>query len=367
MTEELKTSEAAASMAPATNKRWYVVHAYSGMEKAVERNLRERIDRSELQSKFGRILVPMEEVGRAEERQEVGQRAALLPGLRARRDGDGRPDLAPGEAHQQGHGFVGGAKNRPSPISEAEVMKIVTQMQEGVEKPRPKVQWEVGETVRIKEGPFTDFNGAVEDVNYDKSKVRVSVTIFGRATPVELDFAQVERSDSFRCGPGFGPLLTRSQLRLALELGRSAIHGQENCRLYQAASPAGKANPSPPIGPALGQRGLNIMEFCKAFNAQTSSMEPGLVLPVVITAFRGQVVHVHPEDPAGHRADQKALKLDKGSAKPHLDKVGKLTRAQVEEIAKTKQKDLTGADLNAAVRTIAGTARSMGITVEGVV
>ena len=90
-------------------------------------------------------------------------------------------------------GFVGGAKNRPSPISEAEVLKIVHQMQEGVEKPRPKVQWEVGETVRIKEGPFTDFNGAVEDVNYDKSKVRVSVTIFGRATPVELDFAQVEK------------------------------------------------------------------------------------------------------------------------------------------------------------------------------
>jgi transcription termination/antitermination protein NusG len=90
-------------------------------------------------------------------------------------------------------GFVGGAKTRPSPISEAEVTKIVSQMQEGVEKPRPKVQWEVGETVRIKEGPFTDFNGAVEDVNYDKSKVRVAVTIFGRATPVELDFAQVEK------------------------------------------------------------------------------------------------------------------------------------------------------------------------------
>jgi len=90
-------------------------------------------------------------------------------------------------------GFVGGAKNRPSPISAAEVLKIVHQMQEGVEKPRPKVQWEVGELVRIKEGPFTDFNGAVEDVNYDKSKVRVAVTIFGRSTPVELDFAQVEK------------------------------------------------------------------------------------------------------------------------------------------------------------------------------
>jgi transcriptional antiterminator NusG len=90
-------------------------------------------------------------------------------------------------------GFVGGAKNRPSPISEAEVAKIVNQMQEGIEKPRPKVEWMVGEVVRVKEGPFTDFNGAVEDVNYDKSKVRVSVTIFGRATPVELDFSQVEK------------------------------------------------------------------------------------------------------------------------------------------------------------------------------
>ena len=88
---------------------------------------------------------------------------------------------------------MGGAKNRPAPISEAEVMKIVNQMQEGIEKPRPKVEWEVGELVRVKEGPFTDFNGAIEDVNYDKSKVRVSVTIFGRATPVELDFAQVEK------------------------------------------------------------------------------------------------------------------------------------------------------------------------------
>jgi transcriptional antiterminator NusG len=90
-------------------------------------------------------------------------------------------------------GFVGGAKNRPAPISEAEVMKIVNQMQEGVEKPRPKVEWVVGELVRVKEGPFTDFNGAIEEVNYDKSKVRVSVTIFGRATPVELDFSQVEK------------------------------------------------------------------------------------------------------------------------------------------------------------------------------
>ncbi len=130
--------------------------------------------------------------------------------------------------------------------------------------------------------------------------------------------------------------------------------------------PAGKANPSPPIGPALGQRGLNIMEFCKAFNAQTQGMEPGLVLPVVITAFADKSFSFVLKSPPAAVLIKKALKLDKGSAKPHVDKVGKLTRAQIEEIAKTKVKDLTGADLDAAVRTVAGTARSMGVTVEGV-
>ena len=130
--------------------------------------------------------------------------------------------------------------------------------------------------------------------------------------------------------------------------------------------PAGKANPSPPIGPALGQRGLNIMEFCKAFNAQTQGCEPGLVLPVVITAFADKSFTFVLKSPPAIVLIKKAAKLDKGSAKPHVDKVGKLTRAQVEEIAKTKIKDLTAADLDAAVRTIAGSARSMGITVEGV-
>jgi large subunit ribosomal protein L11 len=137
--------------------------------------------------------------------------------------------------------------------------------------------------------------------------------------------------------------------------------------LIKLQVPAGKANPSPPIGPALGQRGLNIMEFCKAFNAQTSSMEPGLVLPVVITAFADKSFTFVLKSPPASVLIKKALKLDKGSAKPHVDKVGKLTRAQAEEIAKVKIKDLTGADLDAAVRTVAGTARSMGITVEGVV
>jgi large subunit ribosomal protein L11 len=137
--------------------------------------------------------------------------------------------------------------------------------------------------------------------------------------------------------------------------------------LIKLQVPAGKANPSPPIGPALGQRGLNIMEFCKAFNAQTSSMEPGLVLPVVITAFADKSFTFVLKSPPASVLIKKVLKLDKGSPKPHTDKVGKLTRAQAEDIAKIKIKDLTGADLDAAVRTVAGTARSMGITVEGVI
>ena len=174
-------------------KRWYVVHAYSGMEKAVERNLRERIERAGMGAKFGRILVPTEEVVELKNGKKAVTERRFFPGyvlVEMEMDDD--------TWHLVKHtskvtGFVGGARNRPAPISEAEVMKIVSQMQEGIEKPRPKVEWTVGELVRVKEGPFTDFNGAVEEVNYEKSKVRVSVTIFGRSTPVELDFSQVEK------------------------------------------------------------------------------------------------------------------------------------------------------------------------------
>jgi transcriptional antiterminator NusG len=194
MTPMVSAPESAPQVASApSNKRWYVVHAYSGMEKAVERNLRERIDRSDLQDKFGRILVPMEEVVELRNGKKAVTERRFFPGYVLV-----EMEMADDSWHLVKHtnkvtGFVGGAKNRPSPISEAEVMKIVNQMQEGIEKPKPKTLWSVGELVRIKDGPFTDFNGAIEDVNYDKSKLRVAVTIFGRSTPVELDFAQVEK------------------------------------------------------------------------------------------------------------------------------------------------------------------------------
>ena len=196
-TEILQVMDAAApAMAAPANPdlRWYVVHAYSGMEKAVERNILERINRAGMQAKFGRILVPMEEVVEIKNGQKKTTERKFFPGyvlVEMIMDDD--------TWHLVKHtnkvtGFVGGAKNRPSPISEAEVMKIVNQMQEGTEKPRHKVEFEVGEYVRVKDGPFTDFNGSVEDVNYEKSKVRVSVTIFGRATPVELEFSQIEKT-----------------------------------------------------------------------------------------------------------------------------------------------------------------------------
>ena len=174
--------------------RWYVAHAYSGMEKAVERNITERINRAGMQSRFGSILVPTEEVVEVKNGQKKTAERKFFPGyvlVQMIMDDE--------TWHLVKHtnkvtGFVGGAKNRPTPISEEDVRKIVSQMQEGTEKPRHKVEFEVGEYVRVKEGPFTDFNGTLEEVNYEKNKVRVSVTIFGRATPVELEFGQVEKT-----------------------------------------------------------------------------------------------------------------------------------------------------------------------------
>jgi transcriptional antiterminator NusG len=191
--QEVQAAAPEAPITPPSTKRWYIVHAYSGMEKAVERNLRERIDRAGMQDKFGRILVPTEEVVELKNGKKSVTERRIYPGYVLV-----EMDMADDTWHLVKHtskvtGFIGGARNRPAPISEAEVDKIVNQMKEGVDKPRPKVQWTVGELVRVKEGPFTDFNGAVEDVNYEKSKVKVSVTIFGRATGVELDFAQVEK------------------------------------------------------------------------------------------------------------------------------------------------------------------------------
>ena len=198
MTETTVPAEAAApSAAPAEGagapKRWYVVHAYSGMEKSVARHLQERIDRAGLQSHFGRILVPTEEVVEIKGGKKSISERRLYSGyvLVEMEMADIAWHLV--KTTPKVTGFLGGTANRPSPLSQKEVDEILLRMQEGFKKPRPKVLFEVGEMVRIKEPPFTDFNGNVEEVNYEKNKLRVSVTIFGRSTPVELDFGQVEK------------------------------------------------------------------------------------------------------------------------------------------------------------------------------
>ena len=176
------------------SKRWYVVHAYSGMEKSVARALRERIDRAGMADKFGQILVPTEEVVEMREGQRRKSERKFFPGyVLVQMELDEETWHLVKEVPKV-LGFIGGSSDRPAPISEREAMAILNRVQEGVDKPRPKVLFEPGEVVRVTDGPFNDFNGVVEHVNYEKSKVRVAVQILGRSTPVELDFGQVEKA-----------------------------------------------------------------------------------------------------------------------------------------------------------------------------
>jgi len=175
-------------------KRWYVVHAYSGFEHQVQRALATRIARAGMEDRFGQVLVPTEEVVEMKQGAKAISERRFFPGYILV-----QMDMTDETWHlvkstPKVTGFIGGSAMRPTPISDKEVANILHQVQEGVEKPKPKVLFEVGESVRVTEGPFTDFNGNVEEVNYEKSKIRVSVLIFGRATPVELDFGQVEKA-----------------------------------------------------------------------------------------------------------------------------------------------------------------------------
>jgi len=174
--------------------QWYVVHAYSGFEKSVQRALKERVERAGMQDQFGQILVPVEEVVEMKGGHKHTSERKFFPGyvLVQMEMNDATWHLVKSTAKVTG--FVGGTANKPAPISEKEAQAILQQMQDGVEKPRPKFTFEVGELVRVIDGPFADFNGSVEEVNYEKNRLRVSVTIFGRATPVELEFSQVEKA-----------------------------------------------------------------------------------------------------------------------------------------------------------------------------
>ena len=175
-------------------KQWYVVHAYSGFEKQVARSLKEHIHNAGMSDQFDDVLVPTEEVVEMRGGQKRTTQRKFFPGyVLVKMDmNDDTWHLVKGVPKVTG--FIGGSGNKPAPITEKEAQAILQQVQDGVEKPKPKFTFAAGEEVRVIDGPFADFNGTVEDVNFDKSKLRVSVSIFGRMTPVELDFSQVEKS-----------------------------------------------------------------------------------------------------------------------------------------------------------------------------
>jgi len=173
--------------------QWYVVHAYSGFENQVKRSLEDRVKRSGLGEKFGQILVPTEEVIEMRDGQKRKSDRKFFPGYVLV-----QMDMDESSWHlvkdcPKVMGFIGGTSDKPTPITEKEAQTILNRIQEGTEKPKPKVLFEVGEVVRVIDGPFTDFNGVVEEVNYEKSRLRVAVSIFGRSTPVELEFGQVSK------------------------------------------------------------------------------------------------------------------------------------------------------------------------------
>jgi len=178
----------------ASKKRWYVVHAYSGFEKQVKRSLEDRIERAGMQDSFGEILVPTEEVVEMKGGQKRRSDRKFFPGyvLVEMEMSDESWHLVKDVPKVMG--FIGGTADRPAPITEREADAILNRVKEGVDKPRPKVLFEPGEMVRVVDGPFNDFNGVVEAVDYDKSRLKVAVLIFGRSTPVDLDFHQVEKS-----------------------------------------------------------------------------------------------------------------------------------------------------------------------------
>ena len=238
--------------------RWYVIHVYSGFEKKVAQSIREQAEQKGLGEKFEEVLVPTEEVVEVKRGAKVSAERKFFPGYVLV-----KMDLTDETWHLVKNtpkvtGFLGG-KGRPVPISEAEAGRIMRQVQEGIERPKPSITFEIGEQVRVSRRAVHLVQRPVEDVDEEKARLKVAVSIFGRATPVELEYSQV--------GKGLIGMAKKIVGFIKLQV------------------PAGKANPSPPIGPALGQRGLNIMEFCKTFNAQTQNLEPGMPMPVVITAF----------------------------------------------------------------------------------
>ena len=274
-------------------------------------SLRSRAEAFGFADQIGQMLIPTEEVVELRDGKKVTSKRLLYPGY-VLVEMEMNDELWHAvKATPRVTGFVGGG-NMPVPLTADEVNSFSTGRRRSAERPRPKMSFEKNETVRIIDGPFTNFSGKVDEINPERNTLRVLVTIFGRATPVELEF--------LAGGKGLAPEIgnQESGVRMAKK-----VTAQVKLQI-----PAGKATPAPPVGTALGPQGVNIMEFCKAFNAKTSAKDQeGLIIPVVITIYSDRSFTFITKTPPVPVLIKRAVNLAKGSAEPNKNKVGKITAA----------------------------------------
>ena len=300
---------------------WYIVQAYSGFEKKVVETIKDELKKHKLSDKLEDILVPTHQVTEIKKGKRTKKEKKFFPGYVLI-----KIELTKQIYHliknlQKVSGFLG-SSNKPTPISDNEIKRILGQVSESAVSQKAGINFEIGEKVKVCDGPFASFNGLIEEIDEEKSRLKVSVSIFGRATPVDLEFNQVEK------------------------LMPKEIVGYVKLQIK-----GGQANPAPPVGPALGQRGINIMEFCKAFNEKTKSFM-GKPVPVVITVYKDKKFDFIIKTPPASHFIREAAKLKSGSSEPGRVVAGSITMKQAEAIAKEKMKDLNAFDLKEATKII---------------
>src|SRR6056300_1069395 len=294
---------------------WYIVQAYSGFEKKVVESIKDTLSKSKLEAHLGEILVPTHEVTEVKKGKRTKKQKKYFPGYVLVKLDMNKEVYHLIKNIQKVSGFLG-SEDKPTPITDKEIQRILGTVSESANNQKSGINFEIGEKVKVCDGPFASFNGLIEEIDEEKSRLKVSVSIFGRATPVELE-----------------------------------IKG-------------GQANPAPPVGPALGQRGINIMEFCKAFNEKTKAFM-GKPVPVVITVYKDKKFDFIIKSPPASHYISEAAKLQSGSKEPGRVIAGSITMKQAEENAKAKMQDLNAFDIKEATKIICGSARSMGIEVKG--
>ena len=352
-----------------TEARWYVVHTYSGYENKVAQNLETIVENRRLQELIHEVKVPVELVPDIKDGKEREVERKLFPGYVLVKMVMTDDSWYIVRNTRGVTGFVG-PSSKPIPLTDEEVDKL------GVDVREVSLDYAVGDNVQIMNGPLEGFIGIVEGIDTDAKKVNVKVSMFGRETPAELDFTQVKRfsGKSTRCKAlflierakgiarsweGLGNPAKARNLPQFLEVHKMA---QKVTGYIKLQIPAGKATPAPPVGPALGQHGVNIMAFTKEFNERTQK-DIGYLIPVVITVYADRSFSFITKTPPAAVLIKKAVGIESGSGVPNKTKVASITKKQLEEIASTKMPDLNAANLETAISMIAGTCRSMGVTV----